>query len=79
MSPTIRSLMIPVSDLEAAKALYTALLGSPHTCSQMPTKSGRPAREVEDRRRGRRCPPGELPPVAAPYRPRWRSPTCRCS
>lgn len=109
MSPTIRSLMIPVSDLEAAKALYTALLGSPHTdesyyvgynvdgfevalnpagagggrwplrtsrtltrratpclrpappgvtrgvmphpvrgyaCSQMPTKSGRPAREV---------------------------------
>lgn len=142
MSPTIRSLMIPVSDLEAAKALYTALLGSPHTdesyyvgynvdgfevdlnpagagggrwplrmsrtltrratpclrpaspgvtrrvrphpvrgyaCSQMPTKSGRPAREVENRRRGRRCPPGELPPVAAPYRPRWRSPTCRCS
>lgn len=31
MSPTIRSLMIPVSDLEAAKALYTALRGSPHT------------------------------------------------
>lgn len=31
MSPTIRSLMLPVSDLEAAKALYTALLGSPHT------------------------------------------------
>ena len=31
MSPTIRSLVIPVSDLDAAKALYTALLGSPHT------------------------------------------------
>ena len=27
MSPTIRSLVIPVSDLEAAKAVYTALLG----------------------------------------------------
>ena len=31
MSPTIRSLVIPVSDLEAAKAMYGALLGSPHT------------------------------------------------
>ena len=31
MSPTIRSLVIPVSDLEAAKAVYTALLGAPHT------------------------------------------------
>ena len=31
MSPTIRSLVIPVSDLEAAKAVYSALLGSPHT------------------------------------------------
>jgi predicted enzyme related to lactoylglutathione lyase len=31
MSPTIRSLVIPVSDLDAAKALYTALLGAPHT------------------------------------------------
>ena len=31
MSPTIRSLVIPVSDLDAAKAVYTALLGSPHT------------------------------------------------
>lgn len=31
MSPTIRSLVIPVSDLAAAKAVYTALLGSPHT------------------------------------------------
>jgi catechol 2,3-dioxygenase-like lactoylglutathione lyase family enzyme len=31
MSPTIRSLVIPVSDLEATKAVYTALLGSPHT------------------------------------------------
>ena len=31
MSPTIRSLVIPVSDLDAAKAVYTALLGTPHT------------------------------------------------
>ena len=31
MSPTIRSLVIPVSDLDTAKAVYTALLGSPHT------------------------------------------------
>ena len=31
MSPTIRSLVIPVSDLDAAKAVYTALLGAPHT------------------------------------------------
>jgi hypothetical protein len=31
MSPTIRSLVIPVSDLDAAKAVYNALLGSPHT------------------------------------------------
>lgn len=31
MSPTIRSLVIPVSDLDAAKAVYTALLGEPHT------------------------------------------------
>jgi catechol 2,3-dioxygenase-like lactoylglutathione lyase family enzyme len=31
MSPTIRSLVIPVSDLEACKAVYTALLGAPHT------------------------------------------------
>ena len=31
MSPTIRSLVIPVSDLGAAKAVYTALLGAPHT------------------------------------------------
>ena len=30
MSPTIRSLVIPVSDLDAAKAVYTALLGAPH-------------------------------------------------
>ena len=27
MSPTIRSLVIPVSDLDAAKAVYTALFG----------------------------------------------------
>ena len=38
MSPTIRSLVIPVSDLDAAKAVYTALLGSPHTTSR--TTSG---------------------------------------
>jgi predicted enzyme related to lactoylglutathione lyase len=31
MSPTIRSLVIPVSDLDAAKAVYGALLGAPHT------------------------------------------------
>jgi predicted enzyme related to lactoylglutathione lyase len=31
MSPTIRSLVIPVSDLDAAKAVYTALFGAPHT------------------------------------------------
>jgi predicted enzyme related to lactoylglutathione lyase len=31
MSTTIRSLVIPVSDLEAAKAVYSALLGAPHT------------------------------------------------
>jgi predicted enzyme related to lactoylglutathione lyase len=31
MSPTIRSLVIPVSDLDAAKAVYGVLLGSPHT------------------------------------------------
>jgi predicted enzyme related to lactoylglutathione lyase len=31
MSPTIRSLVIPVSDLEADKAIYSALLGAPHT------------------------------------------------
>jgi predicted enzyme related to lactoylglutathione lyase len=31
MSPTIRSLVIPVSDLDAAKAVYTTLLGEPHT------------------------------------------------
>jgi catechol 2,3-dioxygenase-like lactoylglutathione lyase family enzyme len=31
MSPMIQSLVIPVSDLDAAKAVYTALLGAPHT------------------------------------------------
>ena len=31
MSPTIRSLVVPVSDLGAAKAVYTALYGAPHT------------------------------------------------
>jgi predicted enzyme related to lactoylglutathione lyase len=31
MSPTIRSLVIPVSDLDAAKGIYSALLGTPHT------------------------------------------------
>ena len=31
MDPTIRSLVIPVSDLDAAKAVYTSLLGTPHT------------------------------------------------
>jgi predicted enzyme related to lactoylglutathione lyase len=31
MSPTIRSLVVPASDLDAAKAVYTALFGAPHT------------------------------------------------
>jgi predicted enzyme related to lactoylglutathione lyase len=31
MSATIRSLVIPVSDIDAAKAVYTTLLGEPHT------------------------------------------------
>ena len=31
MSPTIRSLVIPVSNLDAAKVIYIALLGTPHT------------------------------------------------
>lgn len=31
MSTTIRSVVVPVSDLEAAKAIYTALYGAPHT------------------------------------------------
>jgi predicted enzyme related to lactoylglutathione lyase len=31
MSATVRSLVIPVSDLDAAKAIYTTLLGQPHT------------------------------------------------
>ena len=31
MSPVIRSVVVPVSDLEAAKAVYGALLGDPHT------------------------------------------------
>src|SRR5262249_31004063 len=31
MSATIRSLVIPVSNMEADKAVYTALLGAPHT------------------------------------------------
>lgn len=31
MPATIRSLVIPVSDLDAAKTVYTALLGAPHT------------------------------------------------
>ena len=31
MSSTIRSLVIPVSDMSAAKGVYTALHGAPHT------------------------------------------------
>ncbi len=31
MSTAVRSLVVPVSDLGAAKAVYTALLGTPHT------------------------------------------------
>jgi predicted enzyme related to lactoylglutathione lyase len=33
MSLTIRSLVVPVADLDAAKAVYTALYGEPHTDS----------------------------------------------
>ena len=33
MSPTIRSIVVPVSDLDATKAVYTALYGAPHTDS----------------------------------------------
>ncbi|MFC9767113.1 VOC family protein [Rhodococcus jostii] len=39
MSPTIRSLVIPVSDMDSARAAYSALLGAPHTdesCSTRP-------------------------------------------
>jgi hypothetical protein len=31
MSPTIRSLVVPVSDMDAARAVNTALFGAPHT------------------------------------------------
>ena len=31
MSPTIRSLVVTVSDMDAAKKIYTALFGAPHT------------------------------------------------
>jgi predicted enzyme related to lactoylglutathione lyase len=31
MSATIRSVVIPVSDIDTAKAMYNALLGAPHT------------------------------------------------
>ncbi|HWG62946.1 MAG TPA: VOC family protein [Streptosporangiaceae bacterium] len=31
MSLAIRSLVVPVSDVDAAKAVYTTLLGAPHT------------------------------------------------
>src|ERR1700761_5791720 len=31
MTSAIRSLVIPVSNVDAAKAIYTALLGNPHT------------------------------------------------
>ena len=31
MSTAIRSVVIPVSDLEEAKAIYSAVLGTPHT------------------------------------------------
>jgi hypothetical protein len=31
MGPTIRSTVIPVSDLNAAKAIHTTLLDAPHT------------------------------------------------
>lgn len=31
MSPSIQSVVVPASDLDAAKAIYTALYGAPHT------------------------------------------------
>ncbi len=31
MSPAVRSVVVPVSNLDAAKRVYTALLGNPHT------------------------------------------------
>ncbi len=31
MTLAIRSVVVPVSDIDAAKAVYTALLGEPHT------------------------------------------------
>jgi predicted enzyme related to lactoylglutathione lyase len=31
VSPAIRSLVVPVSDVTAARPVYTALLGEPHT------------------------------------------------
>jgi predicted enzyme related to lactoylglutathione lyase len=31
MSPAIRSLVVPVADLDTTKAVYTALFGTPHT------------------------------------------------
>ena len=31
MTATIRSLVVPVSDLDAAKAVYSAIFGPPHT------------------------------------------------
>lgn len=31
MSPTIRSVVVPVSNLQATKGVYTALFGPPHT------------------------------------------------
>ena len=31
MSPTIRSVVVPVSNLDSAKAIYSALYGAPHT------------------------------------------------
>ena len=31
MSPTIQTLVVPVSDISASKAVYGALLGEPHT------------------------------------------------
>ncbi|SDT47106.1 VOC family protein [Microlunatus soli] len=31
MNPTIRSLVVPVTDLAATKAVYSALFGEPHT------------------------------------------------
>jgi predicted enzyme related to lactoylglutathione lyase len=70
MKPTIRSLVVPVSDLDAAKGVYTALFGAPHTdqpyyvgynvegfeVARAPGDAGRSAGGLRRRRGSRRDP-----------------------